>query len=105
VAGLRSRMVAMCFRSTAVCSRSGSRSVAACWRSMAVCFGPRLRTATRSKARVKNGGVLEDGKRRWCPGCRDDNRWKFLEILLSVGRERAMPEILEHKHSIGDTHL
>jgi hypothetical protein len=38
-------------------------------------------------AGVKDGGVLKESRRWWwCPGHRDDNGWKFLEILLSVGR-------------------
>jgi hypothetical protein len=48
-----------------------------------------------SGARVEDGGVLKDGLRR-CPGLSgrsDGGRWKCLENLLSVGRERAVAKI------------
>jgi hypothetical protein len=45
-------------------------------------------------AEVEDEGVLEDSRRWHCLGRRDDGRWKFLEILLGVGRERTRHTIL-----------
>jgi hypothetical protein len=45
-------------------------------------------------AEVEDEGVLEDSRRRRCLRRRDDGRWKFLEILLGVGRERTRHAIL-----------
>jgi hypothetical protein len=69
---------------------------------VATCSGPGLRTAVIFGAGVEEGGVLKEGRRQWsCSGlseCRDGNRWKFLEILLSVGREHVGPKILGYRH-------
>jgi hypothetical protein len=77
-----------CLRSMTTCSEPGSRMAIACLRSTVACSGPGSGMATSSRGRVKDGGVLRDS-RRWCLGHRDDDRWKILEFLLSVGIERA----------------
>jgi hypothetical protein len=52
---------------------------------VAVCSQPGSRMDPSSRAGVDDGGVLEDNRwRRRCLGHRDNDRWKFLEIFLSV---------------------
>jgi hypothetical protein len=77
----------------------------ACLWLTAACFGPGSKMVMHTEVGVGDRGVLEDSRWRRCLGCKDGNRWKFLEILLSVGRERAGPKILGHMHPIEDAHL
>jgi hypothetical protein len=77
-----------CLRSMTTCSEPRSRTAIACLRLIVVCSGPGSGMATSSRGRVKYGGALRDSMQR-CLGHRDDDRWKILEFLLSVGRECA----------------
>jgi hypothetical protein len=89
----RSSKVMACLQSTATCSGSGSRMATVSLLSTTACFRPASRIAVHSGTRVEDSMLEDSRRRRWCPGCRDDGRWKLLEILLSVGREHVGPKI------------
>jgi hypothetical protein len=72
----------------------------------AACSRPELRMVVSFGPRVKDGGVLKEG-RQWQP-CLGQSRRRdagCLEKLVSVGRGHTRPKILGHRHPIRDLHL